>query len=202
MDLLLFGIRFVARTAALVLALFLIGFVLFADSIKSESALGERTADGIVVPTGGKARISEAVRLLTDGKAKRLLITGVYATTTKENLRQLVDGDAALFECCVDVDRRALNTSDNAIETRRWARKQGYETLIVVTSGYHMPRVLVELERAMPKATVIPHPVVARDFDADHWWHSGKTLRVLFREYVKYLPALARLEATRLARRG
>lgn len=202
MDLLAFGLRFFSTLIALTIAVFLIGFVVFADSIERGPPENAQNADGIVALTGGRARIGEAVKLLAEGKAKRLLITGVHPTTTKDKLRDLVHGDEALFACCVDLDRRALNTSGNAVETRRWARSKGFKSLIVVTSSYHMPRTLVELQRVLPRVQFYPYPVVAPDFPIDRWWGSSDALKILFSEYVKYIPAVARLEATRWSRRS
>lgn len=201
MDILTFGLRLVSTLIAMAIAVFLIGFAVFADSVERRPGDVGNGTDGIVALTGGKARIAAAVKLLADGKAKRLLITGVNRSTTKEDLRELVNGDEALFECCVDLDRRALNTRGNAVETKRWARSMGFKSLIVVTSSYHMPRTLVELQRVMPREQFIPYAVVARDFPIDRWWGNPKTLKVLFREYVKYLPTAARYGATRWARR-
>lgn len=201
MDLLLFGLRFFTNCAAVSVAVFVIGFAVFADSVERGPRDVGQGGDGIVALTGGKARIGAAAKLLADGKARRLLITGVHPSTTKEKLRELVGGDVTLFDCCVDVDIRALNTSGNAVETKRWARSMGFKSLIIVTSSYHMPRTLVELRRVMPRGRFIPYAVVARDFPIDHWWGSPKALRVLFNEYVKYIPAAARYGATRWARR-
>jgi uncharacterized SAM-binding protein YcdF (DUF218 family) len=70
----------------------------------------------------------------------------------------------------------------------------------VVTSNYHMPRALAELERAMPGVTLVPYAVVDNNAQLDHWWQFPGTTRLLLSEYLKYLPALGRLWATKLAR--
>ena len=44
-------------------------------------------ADGIVVLTGGETRLDRAVALFESGVGKRLLISGVDETTTKETLK-------------------------------------------------------------------------------------------------------------------
>ena len=156
------------------------------------------TADGIAVLTGGVARIDEAMKLLAQGKAKRLLITGVNRTTSTEELKQLASEGDQLFTCCVDIDKEARNTIDNATETSQWVARNRYHSIVVVTSNYHMPRALAELARVMPGVTLIPYAVVDNNVRLDRWWTYPGTTRLLISEYLKYLPALARLGATQL----
>ena len=158
----------------------------------------EGTADGIAVLTGGVARIDEAMKLLAQGKAKRLLITGVNRTTSTEELKQLASEGDQLFTCCVDIDKEARNTIDNATETSQWVARNRYHSIIVVTSNYHMPRALAELARVMPGVTLIPYAVVDNNVRLDRWWTYPGTTKLLISEYLKYLPALARLGATQL----
>ena len=158
----------------------------------------EGTADGIAVLTGGVARIDEAMKLLAQGKAKRLLITGVNRTTSTEELKKLASEGDQLFTCCVDIDKEARNTIDNATETSQWVARNRYHSIIVVTSNYHMPRALAELARVMPGVTLTPYAVVDNNVHLDRWWTYPGTTKLLISEYLKYLPALARLGATKL----
>ncbi len=89
-----------------------------------------------------------------------MLITGVHPTTRLEELSKRVPGHDRMFHCCVDIDREATNTIGNAVETRRWARERGFNSLIVVTSSYHIPRAMAEVSHQLPDATLIPYPVV------------------------------------------
>jgi uncharacterized SAM-binding protein YcdF (DUF218 family) len=139
------------------------------------------------------------MKLLAQGKAKRVLITGVYRATTKEELKQLASQGDQYFACCVDIDKEARNTIDNATETAEWVAQRQFHSVIVVTSNYHMPRALAELGRAMPAVVLIAYPVIVRNVHLDHWWTYPGTTKLLMSEYLKYLPALGRLGATRLA---
>lgn len=136
------GVQLLFSSLVLALVLLGIGFLLFANSIDRSRREPERSADGIAVLTGGVSRIDEAMGLLARDKAKRLLITGVNRTTTAEELKQLASQGDQLFACCVDIDHEALNTIDNATETSQWVRRHHYNSIIVVTSNYHMPRAL------------------------------------------------------------
>jgi len=185
-------LRSLLFASALLIALLAIGFVLFVNSIDRAQNRSEAKADGIVVLTGGEARIDRAVNLLSEGRAKRLLISGVHPSTTSSQLRRRYPKAAPLFECCIDLDKQALNTSGNADETQAWAKRQKFNSLIVVTSSYHMPRTLLELRRAMPSVELIPYAVVPRKMNITSWWTDSETTRRLFLEYVKLIPALAR----------
>jgi uncharacterized SAM-binding protein YcdF (DUF218 family) len=175
-----------------------VGFIVFTMSIDRVPKEPYGNADGIVVLTGGASRIDQAMKLLAQGRAKRVLITGVYVATTREELKKLASEGSQYFSCCVDVDREARNTIDNATETSQWVAANKYGSLIVVTSNYHMPRALAELARVMPGVTLTPYAVVDNNVHLDRWWTYPGTTKLLLSEYLKYLPALARLGATKL----
>jgi hypothetical protein len=65
-----------------------------------------------------------------------------------------------------------------------------------------MPRALAELGRAMPGVALIPYSVVDSNVHLEHWWVYPGTAKLLISEYLKYLPAVARLGATNLMRRA
>jgi len=186
------------KATILVSVLFTGGFAFFLVATSPQSITGTRTADGIVALTGGKARIGEAVKLLADRRAKRMLISGVHPDTTRRQLRHLVPRSARLFECCIDLGRRAQDTTGNAMETRDWVQEHKYTSIIVVTSSYHMPRALVELKRFLPGVDMVPHTVVPESFSSARWWADNTVMRLIVSEYIKYLPALARFCMARL----
>jgi uncharacterized SAM-binding protein YcdF (DUF218 family) len=175
-----------------------IGFVGFLSQLRGAEIKPEYSADGIVVLTGGSSRVSDAMELLAGGYGKRLLISGVHPTNAASDIsRSLPDNsppdNQTLLNCCVDLDRSAVNTRSNAAETRRWARDRGFKSLIVVTSNYHMPRAIVELSHAMPDIALIPFAVVGDKWRDEPWWTSGTTVRLLLSEYAKYVAAEARV---------
>jgi uncharacterized SAM-binding protein YcdF (DUF218 family) len=196
-ELLVGGLRFIFDLILLAVVLTVIGFFIFTGNLQ-RSQPEPRTADGIAVLTGGVARIDEAMKLLTQQKAKRLLITGVNRTTSTEALKQLASQGDQLFSCCVDIDKEARNTIDNATETSQWVARNHYTSIIVVTSNYHMPRALAELARVMPGVILIPYSVIDNNVHLDRWWTYPGTTKLLISEYLKYLPALGRLGATQL----
>jgi uncharacterized SAM-binding protein YcdF (DUF218 family) len=168
-----------------------LGFLGFVYHLDRFEQAPETRADGIVAMTGGAQRIGDAIDLLAKGYAKRLLISGVNEKTSRDQIANLNPGQRRLFDCCVDLDYRARNTIGNAIETRRWAEANGFDAIIVVTSNYHMPRTLVELDHALPNLQKIPYPVAAT-IDPHDWWHNPAVARVIFTEYLKFLAVWVR----------
>jgi uncharacterized SAM-binding protein YcdF (DUF218 family) len=182
-----------AVLAAGIALVFVGGFLWFLHAVPSEEVALQRDADGIVVLTGGASRIADAVELLAAGHGKRLLITGVHRATSSDEIARVMPRHERLLKCCVDLDHSAVNTVGNAAGTRRWAKTLRFESLIVVTSSYHMPRTMAELGRQLPDVTLIPFPVVSDKLRAEPWWDSLPTAKLLFYEYLKYMLALVRM---------
>ncbi len=175
-------------TLGLVLCLAVgLGFFVFVASIDRYERSPSDRADAIVALTGGAERIGDAIDLLAKGYGGRLLITGVNERTSREEIARLNPGQRRLFDCCVDLDYRARNTIGNAIETRRWMRDNRFRSLIVVTSNYHMPRTLLELDNVLPAARKVPFAVVHGAAHPESWWRHPGTARLLASEYLKFV---------------
>lgn len=169
------------------------GFLRFADTVTNLETPQDVGADAIVVLTGGSERVKKALELLADRRAERLLISGVHPDTTPEQIVRRTESDLALFACCIDLDREANNTLENAAETGKWARRNGFRTLLVVTSAYHMPRALLELRAVMPDLELVPAPVQSTDLALDGWYRDRGVSVLLAREYLKYMLAWVRI---------
>ncbi|MCL2429477.1 MAG: YdcF family protein [Alphaproteobacteria bacterium] len=169
------------------------GFLWFAFSVAREEGRLDRGADGIVALTGGASRIADAVELLASGRGRRLLITGVGASTNAAELMRLAPHHQRWFGCCIDLGYTAANTAGNAVETGRWAQERGFRSLVVVTSGYHMPRAMLEIHHRLPDVTLIPFPVVSEQVRGEPWWRHPGEAKMLVSEYLKFLVAMARI---------
>jgi uncharacterized SAM-binding protein YcdF (DUF218 family) len=192
--------RLLVAAAGSALLAFVAGFIAFAGSIEHAPPRSVERADGIVVLTGGPFRLAAAARLLAEGLGSRLLVSGVNHLTTREDLFRSSGLTPVLFACCVDIGYSAHDTSGNAEEAKEWVDAHHFRRLIVVTSSYHMPRSLTELGRALPAVALVPYPVVPRTFRAERWWLHAATVRLLFTEYLKFLPSAARFGVARLLR--
>jgi uncharacterized SAM-binding protein YcdF (DUF218 family) len=185
-------VRFVVAAIVAVVLVLAAGFFWFVGRVPEEEVVLDRNADGIVVLTGGAARINDAIELLASGRGKRLLISGVHPTTRSIELARLVPEYKRMFSCCIDLGHSAINTIGNAVETRHWVRDRGFHSLVVVTSSYHMPRAMAELAHQLPDVTLIPFPVVPEKRRGEPWWSSAATTRLMVTEYLKYLVAVLR----------
>nr|WP_235891010.1 ElyC/SanA/YdcF family protein [Pararhizobium mangrovi] len=171
----------------------LAGFLRFAEHVaEMKTPTPAPSADAIVVLTGGPRRIESALRLLRDGAAHRLLISGVNPKTTGEEIRKLTKSSRDLFSCCVDIGHDAIDTIGNANETARWIHDNGYRHVVLVTNDYHMPRSLMELHRVDTSTDYIPYPVVNTDLTSREWLTKPNVVRRLVAEYLKYSAARVR----------
>jgi len=187
------------RVAVLVVLLFVLGFGAFAWGLPDKQVELNHDADGIVVLTGGTSRVTDALELLAANRGKRLLITGVNPGTTNIELAREFPQFGTLFASRIDLDYSAINTRDNAMQTRVWADHKKIHSLIVVTSAYHMPRALAELAHQMPNVTMTPFPVLSDRLRAKPWWSDGGIARLVVLEYFKYLFAQVRMRFDSLA---
>jgi uncharacterized SAM-binding protein YcdF (DUF218 family) len=183
------AIRVLAGTLVLLAVLWTGGFVWFVrqSMIPPEPP---PQADGIVVLTGGAGRVEAALRLLQEGRAPLLLISGAGALSELDGIVHRAGiADATPFAGKVTIGHAATSTYGNAAETAAWARAHDIGSLIVVTAGYHMARAMTELSRAMPAVRLIPYPVVLPAMRRT----SPAMLKLLAGEYTKWLGAEAGL---------
>jgi uncharacterized SAM-binding protein YcdF (DUF218 family) len=184
------GRTLVSLGVALLLALLWFGGLLwFASVIPTQVDDQNATTDAIVVLTGGSGRLKAGIDLLNQGKAKKLFVSGVYRGIDVDELLRLARVAPKPLECCVALGHAADSTNGNAAETARWMAAEGFKSLRLVTSAYHMPRSLIEFHRAMPGLRIVPNPVFA-DNVKQRWWLWTGTGNLVIGEYHKYLFAL------------
>jgi uncharacterized SAM-binding protein YcdF (DUF218 family) len=185
--------KFLTFIATLAL-IWVIGLFAFADRVRSYTPAPEPArADAIVALTGPSAeRVNAAIRLLEQDKGERVLISGVNREVRRQELRALTPGSTRLFNCCVDLGFEAEDTVGNAQEIAAWAEAKDYDSLIVVTSDYHMPRALTEIRAAAPGVELTSYAVQTPSLDDSRWWRAATAARRMTLEYMKYLAALIR----------
>jgi len=200
--------RWLARALVAAGVIFLVAafyFVRFADNLPSPTTDPSET-DAIVVLTGGGARISAGLVLLEQGKAKRLLVSGVHPGVGLGELLKIdrnATGAAPLnpdVASRIDLGDMAGDTYGNAVETVEWMRANHYQSMRLVTADYHMPRALLEFGMAAPDLRILPNPVRPPRMAEGPWWRDRQAFGLLLGEYGKYLVAtwrdiLSRTEA-------
>jgi uncharacterized SAM-binding protein YcdF (DUF218 family) len=180
-----------AWLAVLPLAALVLGLPLFqraAEGIPPPPA--GATADAIAVLTGGPGRIEAGLRLLEEGAAPALIVSGVGRRIEMADVARLAGTTPEALARRVSLGRAAASTRGNAVEIAAWAEARGARRLFVVTAHFHLPRALLELRRALPGAELIAVPVRGQRLRPEVW----------LREYGKYLGAVIGLSALLPAR--
>jgi uncharacterized SAM-binding protein YcdF (DUF218 family) len=188
-------LRLIRRLGMLMLGLFalwLCGLGYFIASSAVIHSDPSASTDAIVVLTGGRLRLEAGLDLFVAGKARKLFVSGVNQRVDRDELLRALGPGAERAACCIVLGHEADNTFGNARETAAWMGEEGYRSLLLVTSWYHMRRSLLEFDRAMPQVTIVAHPVFAPHRDHEPWWswHGGPWLIV--GEYDKFIAAWLR----------
>jgi uncharacterized SAM-binding protein YcdF (DUF218 family) len=183
-------LRRLVLAAAALFVIWFAGLVWFAIPPRNENR--PVTTDAIVVLTGGSRRLQSGIELLVEGKGHKLFVSGVNQEVELNELLRVSGSPPEWVACCIALGHEADNTVGNARETAQWMRQQGFRNLRLVTAWYHMPRSLLEFDRAMPETEIIAHPVFPDHLMPQHWSTWRSTAAVLMSEYGKYLGALVR----------
>ena len=168
----------------LILSLWIIGFVafcLYAFSFKFQSP--ERV-DGIAVLTGAGERIPAALDLLNSDYADRLLISGVHESVRPGDL---LTSFPPTVRDRVSLGYRAEDTRGNAAEIADWVNGAKLNSILLITSFYHMPRSLFEVLKLKPSLQVIPFPIFPKSFNDSVDWIRTRYAWLLFLEYHKFM---------------
>ncbi|GBR31192.1 YdcF family protein [Gluconobacter kondonii] len=166
--------------------LWLAGFVWFVQDASSPPVTAT-VCDGIVALTGGEQRVDTAITLLRGGYGHLLLISGVGPHVTLQHILHLQQEPlSSPLAARITLGRRATSTIGNAHETAQWAMDNRLHRLLVVTSGYHIRRAVLEIHRTAPDLDLIAYPVVPLALQGVP---SRRTLFLMFREYNKLLGA-------------
>lgn len=159
-------------------------FVSFAAETRSLSAAPCSKADAVVVLTGGRNRAEEGLKLLKNGSARILILSGVNRDADIDSifLKMLSNAERAN----IILDKESTSTYRNAVEVRGIMMRLRLGSMLLLTSGYHMPRAQYIFRRIMPgEVSILPCTVATPNFDIDRWW-AGDSLLLLFAEFVKY----------------
>ena len=162
----------------------LTGLVFFATHTLNLTGSYETKADIAVVLTGDTGRITAAARLLRRNNVPVLFISGVGGGAELDAL----SGSDILSENDkqkISLGRKALNTRENALETRDFLQGREVKSILLITSYYHIPRSKLEFKRVFPDAVIKPYPV----FNTKS---SYKSLKLLVKEYNKFILASIR----------
>ncbi|MGV6802284.1 MAG: YdcF family protein [bacterium] len=181
--------KFLFRLLVFTAIAWMAGFIWFISALPRQGDISVPTDQemGIIALTGGSGRIEMALNLLAQHPDAKMLISGVHADTKKAELAARLPEYAALFDCCVEIGKRALTTKGNALEASEWSKANQLETIIIVTTDYHMPRAMSEIRFKMPEAHIIAWPVASPAVPAQGWITSPEAIKILAFEYTKFI---------------
>jgi uncharacterized SAM-binding protein YcdF (DUF218 family) len=165
----------IRRAIASLLLLYVLGYALFTVMLPRPAGL-EQT-DAIVVLTGGAKRFERGLGLLQQGKAKRMLVSGVARTVRPGELAAQYNVGDRIFACCIDLGRESVDTRSNAEEVSRWVAKHRVRSIRLITTDWHMPRARFELSRRLPGDIDVLADAI----------ESNPAFSQLFTEYNKYI---------------
>lgn len=185
--------RLLLMTLVLPIVVWGVGFCLFLAELKYQQVLPEEwRTDAVVVLTGGTKRVEEGIRLMRNGSAGQLLISGVGSGVTLEDLIRLggLESPEAIRQLrpYITLGYAAGNTAGNAQETSAWVEEHDIRSIRLVTAYYHMPRSRLEFHLMMPEISLLPHPV----FPEEAPLFSEEGLRIALLEYHKFIAVLMR----------
>lgn len=162
---------------------FLLLFYAYASDTRAYRAV-ETKADAIVVLTGGRGRAEEGLALLRKGASDLLILSGVHEDA---DLDSIFLGRVAEEERgSIILDKKSGSTYENALEVRRILTEKELDSMMLLTSVYHMKRAYYIFRRVTPnEISIIPYGIASPNYDELRWW-SGDSLLILLSEFVKY----------------
>ncbi len=183
-------IRIAFITFLCLLMIAMAGFLWYISRFQPEPDIADlQEADSVIVLTGGTNRIRQGLNILQEGKADRLLISGVGEATELPDIA-VNHPEIADYAQRITLGREASSTRENASEVRSYIQEHDLESIILVTSYYHMPRSLLEHRALLPTVSITPFPVQPDQLQHTGWWKTPSTIRLYLTEYYKYLASL------------
>lgn len=132
-------------------------------------------ADAIVVVSGGDtgARTSEAIKLYQNGWGDYLVLSGAAQDKTgpsnAEAMRRQAE-EAGVPANAILLEELSETTEQNAINSQSIFEQQSFDSVILVTSGYHQRRAYLEFEKRSQGIEILNHPLHNDMHWSPFWW--------------------------------
>lgn len=169
----------IRRLASSLLLLWMLGFLWFAVFLPRPA--GDVKTDAVVVLTGSGGRIDRGLEVLDAKLAPRMLVSGVDKEVRPREFAAQYNISRARMACCVTLDYESVDTRSNARESARWIAANGFTSIRLVTSDWHMRRAAFDLAQVAPAGIDVVEDAVA----------TRPSFKVLVLEYHKLLARLA-----------
>ena len=162
-----------------------------------QSAL--KKSDAIVVFAGGvgesgqvgesyQQRVQQAVQLYREGFAPKLLFLSGFTWTFREV--DLMSALAVSMGVPSEAIRKVTDlqtTRDYVLRVKETAEKEGWKSLLVITSPYHTRRAEMTFRKNAPGLEILPAPVTHSSYYAHDWGISVQQLRGILHELISIL---------------
>jgi len=149
---------------------------------------GIARCDLMVVPKGGAVeRLSAAADLMSGGACGKVLMTGEpRADGTSHAGSFLAEIDPNKL---VHASREANSTFEDAIIAREAVEREGYRSVLVLTSAYHTRRAAWAFDLVFASSGVAVGVIPVSEFymDSNRWWAAPYGRRAVIGEYAKLL---------------
>ncbi len=131
-------------------------------------------ADAIVAVSGGdtSARAAEAIKLYKLGWAKMIIFSGAAADKSGPSNAEVMAQqaiDTGIDPNSIITENNSETTDQNASQTKTIFDEYHIRSAIIVTSGYHERRAMLEFQQRAPSVWFRAHPV-ASDKQWGPWW--------------------------------
>lgn len=132
-------------------------------------------ADAIVVVSGGdtRARTAEGIQLLQNGWADSIIFSGAAQDKSGPSnaaAMRLQAVKAGVPATSIYVEEDSATTEENALNTGTIFNNNNFQTVILVTSGYHQRRATLAFQKENADMTVLNRPLYNdKDWSA-FWW--------------------------------
>lgn len=160
------------------------GFFLFLAEVQGSTGRKPEKADVIVALSGDPRRILAAADLMKAGFGRRLIVVGQDNQQEVELLRK---ANPALFECCIKVDHSSTNTEQDVQLVRSLISGSETESVLLVTSSFHLPRAINELEHVLPQTRIIGHGLPDEFYRPSAVFSNPNVASAFVRQYLMYI---------------
>ncbi len=150
-----------------------------------------KPADVIVVLGGDVSeRVEYGVKLFKEGWARkdRMIMTGgpLVGKYTYAGLMKKQAEDLGVPAGVILTADRSRTTEDDAIYTGEILKKNGYKSIVLVTSPYHSKRASFIFREMLGDVRIISAPTDKSWFGFDDWWKRTRDRDMVLNEWSKF----------------
>ena len=158
-------------------------FIIFLKKINYNEVVFNNDSDGIAVLTGGKGRINLGLKLFSENKKLKLIISGV---DKQVSVNSIIPNDLKNI-ANMTIDKESESTYQNAKVVNKWAIKNKLRNITIITSYYHMPRSMFLMQSLAPNINLYSYPVKKIFVNKSSIKENIFYYFFLTEEYIKYL---------------